>query len=61
MHSETYSIYMIGRRAVCPICSGMALLQLEEQMINCIDCGKKFVIKQLGHTDREIIFKGEKA
>lgn len=55
MHDETYSVYMIGRSAVCPTCSGMALLHGEQETIRCIDCGDTFKIKGVGQTDREII------
>ena len=53
MDKRYYSVYMIGRSAVCPICSGMALLQ--EGRITCIDCSKRLNVKRAGRTDREII------
>lgn len=55
MREEQYYIYMIGRRAVCPNCSGMAVLQAQAENIRCIDCGNAFKIKGVGQTEREII------
>lgn len=55
MNKQTYNIYVIGRRAVCPTCSGMALLQEELNNIRCIDCGDAFKIEGAGMTDREIV------
>lgn len=55
MNEQTYSIYLIGKRAVCPACSGMALLQTEQDNIRCIDCGDIFNIAGAGITDRELI------
>lgn len=53
MDEREYSVHMTGRSAVCPTCSGMALLQ--EERITCIDCGKRFNVKGTGRTDGEII------
>lgn len=50
-----YSIYMTDRRAVCPICSGIALHQEELGRIWCVDCGGVFEIKDIGKTDKEVI------
>jgi DNA-directed RNA polymerase subunit RPC12/RpoP len=46
---------MIGKSAVCPSCSGMALLDIEQERIRCIDCGDTFRITGIGQTDREIV------
>jgi hypothetical protein len=46
---------MIGKSTVCPSCSGMALLDIEQERIRCIDCGDTFRITGIGQTDREIV------
>ena len=55
MSEILHSVYMIGRNAVCPACSGMAILEGELERIKCIDCGETFKIKGIGQTDREVI------
>lgn len=55
MSEVLYSVYMIGRSAVCPTCSGMAVLQGGLERIKCIAYGETFRIKGTGQTDREII------
>ena len=37
MADKEYSVYMIGRKAICPMCSGMAVMHGCEELIRCID------------------------
>lgn len=55
MAEKTYSIYMIGRGAVCPTCSGMLLIQGQENVLRCVDCRTRYFIKRIGRTEREFI------
>ena len=55
MAEKTYSIYMIGRGAVCPTCSGMLLVHVQENILRCVDCGTGYVIKRIGRTEREFV------
>lgn len=55
MAGKEYSVYMLGSNTICPICSGMAVMQRQEEIIKCVDCREKFSIKGIGHTERELI------
>lgn len=55
MADKEHSVYMIGRKAICPMCSGMAVMHGCEELIRCIDCGERFRIKGMGQTEREMI------
>lgn len=55
MEKQTYTIYMIGKRAVCPNCSGMVIVQEDSEIIKCIDCKSIFKVKGGGQTERELV------
>ena len=55
MADTEHSVYLIGSKTICPVCSGMAVIHGCEELIRCIDCGEKFRIKGMGQTEREII------
>jgi hypothetical protein len=46
---------MIGRRTVCPSCTGAAVWNQNTESIKCIDCGDLFKIKGQGQTEREFV------
>lgn len=50
-----YIIHMTDRRAVCPVCKGIALLQEELDCLWCMDCRGVFKIKEIGRTDKQVI------
>lgn len=52
---KKYIIYMTDRKAVCPSCSGIALLQEDFGRLWCIDCHSVFKIESEGNTDKEVI------
>lgn len=49
------TIYLTDRRAVCPACSGIALLHEAVGKIQCMDCKSTYQIKDLGRTDKELV------
>ncbi len=50
-----YTLYMTGRQAVCPVCSGMVLLREELNHLWCIDCTSVFEIEDVGKSDKEVL------
>ena len=55
MADTEHSVYLIGGKTICPVCSGMAVIHGCEERIRCVDCGGRFRIKGVGQTEREII------
>lgn len=52
---KEYIIHMTDRRAVCPECSGIVLLQEELGGLWCVDCREVFKIREIGKTDKQVI------
>lgn len=49
------NVFIFGRKAICPVCSGLAQLNIERENIRCNDCGEMFKIKSEGMTEKELI------
>ena len=49
-----YIIRLLGRKAMCPLCTGMLAFQDEERGYKCNDCGTRFMPTGAGITDREL-------
>lgn len=55
MADTAYSVYLLGNKTACPVCSGMAVVNICQELIRCVDCRGKFEIKGIGQTEREVI------
>ena len=55
MTKERYNIYLFGRKAVCPVCSGMLAAIGKNLHYTCIDCHSSFQIVDGGLTDNEVV------
>lgn len=52
---EKVNIYLLGRKAICPACSGLAQLSTEEGIVVCIDCKSRYDVVEVGMTEKELI------
>lgn len=52
--AEVHTIFLFGRQAVCPACSGLIIGNGPERF-ECIDCRKMYEVVRPGQTDREIV------
>lgn len=57
--NKQYTVHIVGVRAICPICSGAALLSVENKKIWCIDCKTVYRIVDFGRNDKEMICEVE--
>ena len=60
VQNKQYTVHIIGVRAICPICSGAALLISKDGKIWCKDCCTIFKIVDFGRNDKEMICEVEK-
>ena len=51
---ERYSVYLLGKNAVCPLCSGLIIQTSESGYYRCNDCEARFKVVQMGISEREI-------
>lgn len=54
--AEVHTIFLIGRQAVCPACSGM-ITQYGEMQFRCVDCHERYEAVEPGTSDSEMIVK----
>lgn len=54
MAKRQYEIYLFGRKAICPECSGL-LTSAEEMKYHCIDCLSNFSVIDMGRSDDKAI------
>lgn len=54
---EMYSVYLLGRNAVCPVCSGLLIQMGEAGYYRCNDCESRFKIAEMGLSDKDIEVK----
>lgn len=52
-----YNIYLFGRKAVCPKCSGMLADFGGGIQYCCIDCNGIFEVVSTGQIDNEVVCK----
>jgi hypothetical protein len=50
-----HNIYPAGRKAICPVCSG--LIQNYGGIFSCNDCQSRFEVVGFGTTENELIAK----
>ena len=50
---EIHSLYLIGRNAVCPVCSGL-VMTTGEGRFRCNDCTTRYKVCDNGLVDKEI-------
>ena len=53
---DTYMLMLLGRKAICPTCSGV-LQMMGEEFMRCIDCHDKFEITGVGRVEGEVYAK----
>ena len=53
--TKNHVVFLKSRKAVCPICGGLIrVINSEDIILNCIDCGVYFRAIGHGHADAEL-------
>ena len=54
MTATKHDMYLLVRKAICPVCSGLIKSLVEGQIYKLYDCTSQFKVIDLGLTDRYI-------
>lgn len=57
MSDKKHMVMLLGRKAICPECSGVLSMVGEDRM-RCIDCKEWFDILEPGRMEGEILIRG---
>lgn len=54
--AEVHTIFLFGRQAVCPACSGMITKDGEVEF-RCVDCNERYEAIEPGASDSELVVR----
>lgn len=53
---ELHTIFLLGRQAVCPACSGLITKDRETEF-RCVDCNERYEVIEQGTSDNELVVR----